>query len=1004
MPLDITHLNPEQQNAVTHGTGSLLLVAGAGTGKTTVITHRIAHLIDQNLAKSNEILALTFTEKAAAEMEERIDRLLPYGYLDLWVSTFHSFADRLLKTHALDIGISNEYKLLTQTDAWLLVRKNLDKFDLDYYRPLGNPTKFIHALLKHFSRCKDEAISPAEYLEHAERLSLDNDIPLGGNETDRATEVKRITEIANAYHVYNQLLLDNNALDFGDLLVYALKLLKERPLILKTYQDKFKYVLVDEFQDTNWAQYELIKLVAGKRANITVVGDDDQSIYKFRGASVSNILQFEKEYPNAKKIFLTTNYRSHQNLLDASYEFIQLNNPNRLEYQLQKTRGDTAVRLTKKLTAFRPGKGIIEYHNAATLEDEARFVANRIRALSEEQNGAAIWNDFAILVRANSQANPFMNALERGGIPYQFLASSGLYRQKMILNICAYLRLLDNYHENTATFRVLNMELWTLPADDIVKITHHARKKSWSVYETMKHAAVIGMRPESQKILNRIIGLCEQHSQLAKTKPVSAVTLQFLQDSGLLQNLVRQENAGDNRALKEVHLLKLFFEKMRDFENRTTEQTAKHFIEELDYMLDSGDNGALPVDAADGPESVKILTVHNAKGLEFRYVFVVSLIDLKFPSTDRPDPIQIPDALIKEMLPQGDVHLEEERRLFYVALTRARDCLFLTSAKDYGGTRNRKPSRFLVELRIAPKEEKTKAMAISLITDSTPDEMPAAKKTPTNLSHLIPKMFSFTQFKAFETCPRQYKFAHILRIPLAGKPSFSFGKTMHSTMQKFYERMMDINNWKQTDLFDAPAEHKVNFEDNGNIRVPPLEDMLKLYEESWIDEWYDSKKQKQEYYENGIRILKEFYAQHNGKWKIPQFLELGFTIKIDDNSLRGAIDRVDKTADGGIEIIDYKTGSPKEEEKMNAEDKEQLLLYQIAAEETLGVKPKLLSFYYLENNSSVSFLGNTEEIGKLKNKITNTIEKIRASNFPAKPSPHTCKYCDFKNICDFAAL
>jgi len=998
MPLNISHLNTEQQNAVTHGAGPLLLVAGAGTGKTAVITHRIAHLIDQGSAKSNEILALTFTEKAAAEMEERIDRLLPYGYIDLWVSTFHSFADRLLKTHALDIGISNEYKLLTQTDAWLLVRKNLEKFDLDYYRPLGNPTKFIHALLKHFSRCKDEAISPAEYLKHAERLQLDTDLPLDENVADHTTEIKRIAEIANAYHVYNQLLLDNNALDFGDLLVYTLKLLKERPLILKTYQDKFKYVLVDEFQDTNWAQYELIKLVAGKPANITVVGDDDQSIYKFRGASVSNILQFEKEYPSAQKIFLTTNYRSYQNLLDSSYAFIQLNNPNRLEYQLQKTDGDSA--LTKKLTADRKGTGAIEYHGAQTLEAETRFVAERIRALYEEQKGACAWNDFAILVRANNQADPFMNALERRGIPYQFLASSGLYRQRLILNICAYLRLLDNYHENTATFRVLNMELWNLPPEDVVKITHQARKKSWSLYEVMKHAASIGVLQESQIIINRILGLVERHSQMAKDKPVSVVALQFLQDSGLLQDLVRKEGRGDAYALKEVRLLKLFFEEIRDFENRTTEQTVKHFMEELDFILDSGDSGALPVDTTDGPESVKILTVHNAKGLEFRYVFVVSLIDLKFPSTDRPDPIQIPDALIREMLPEGDVHLEEERRLFYVALTRARDGIYLTSAKDYGGARSRKPSRFLIEMKLTTKEGSAGETAKTAL--ESPTEATSQKEMHNDLSHLIPKMFSFTQLKAFETCPLQYKFAHILRIPLAGKPSFSFGKTMHSTMQKFYERMIELNNWKQTDLF-AARESDASVQ-AVEIKVPPLEEMLKFYEESWIDKWYSNKKQKQEYREKGIKIIKEFYTKHEGSWRIPQFLELGFTLKVEGNPLRGAIDRVDQTPDGSVEIIDYKTGTPKEETKLAAEDKEQLILYQIAATESLNLKPRLLSFYYLENNSTISFLGSEEEINKLKDKITRIIEQIKASNFPAKPSPHTCKFCDFKNICDFAAL
>jgi len=276
----LDNLNKEQEKAVTHENGPLLIVAGAGTGKTTVITRRIAWLIDQGLAKSDEILALTFTDKAAGEMEERVDMLLPYGYVDLWISTFHGFCDRILKMHGLDIGLPNNYKLLNQTEQWMLVRQNLEKFNLDYYRPLGNPTKFIHALLGHFSRCKDEVIAPSEYLKYAEDLKINQDSmestggqagkelriknkELSNSKKDKldseflildSSETKRLEEVANAYHVYQQLLLDNDSMDFGDLINYTLKLFRERPGILKKYQDQFKYILVDEFQDTNWAQ------------------------------------------------------------------------------------------------------------------------------------------------------------------------------------------------------------------------------------------------------------------------------------------------------------------------------------------------------------------------------------------------------------------------------------------------------------------------------------------------------------------------------------------------------------------------------------------------------------------------------------------------------------------------------------------------------------------------------------------------------------------------------
>jgi len=323
-------LNEEQKKSVIYKNGPLLIVAGAGTGKTTVITTRIAWLILFNQIKPEEILALTFTDKAAEEMEERIDRLLPYGYVDLWVSTFHSFAERILKQHAIDIGLPDNFKLLNQTEQNSLIRRNFDRFNLNYYRPLGNPTKFIQAMIKHFSRAKDEEIWPEDYLKYVKELKLDRDIKISN-----ADEIKRLEEIANAYHIYQQLLLENSALDFGDLINYTLKLFTIRPQILEKYRKQFKYILIDEFQDTNWAQYELIKLLGAPKNNITVSFDDDQAVYKFRGASVSNVMQFKKDYPKAKQVVLIKNYRSKQNILDLAYDFIQKNNPNRLEWQLK---------------------------------------------------------------------------------------------------------------------------------------------------------------------------------------------------------------------------------------------------------------------------------------------------------------------------------------------------------------------------------------------------------------------------------------------------------------------------------------------------------------------------------------------------------------------------------------------------------------------------------------------------------------------------------------------
>ena len=288
----LSDLNKAQRQAVTHGKGPLLIVAGAGTGKTTVVARRFASLVQEGKAKADEILAITFTEKAAQEMEERISQLLPLTSCELWISTIHSFCERVLRDHGLDIGLPVDFEILNASGQWLFMRRHFNEFNLNYYRPLGNATKFIKVLLDHFSRVKDEAITPEEYLSYvkSQRLNYDN------AEAAFTEEAERLEEIAHAYHTYQALKLQERVLDFGDLLMYTLLLFKRRKGVLEYYRKKFSYILVDEFQDTNWVKYELMKLLAAPENNLTVVGDDEQSVYAFRGASMSNILHFKDDF------------------------------------------------------------------------------------------------------------------------------------------------------------------------------------------------------------------------------------------------------------------------------------------------------------------------------------------------------------------------------------------------------------------------------------------------------------------------------------------------------------------------------------------------------------------------------------------------------------------------------------------------------------------------------------------------------------------------------------
>ena len=956
MDLNLKKLNKEQREAVIHKEGPLLIVAGAGTGKTTVITQRITYLIEKKLAKPDEILAVTFTEKAAGEMEERVDKLLPYGYVDLWISTFHSFCERVLRDYALDIGIPADFKILDQTSSWLFIYKNLDKFNLDYYKTLGNPTKFIKALISHFSHCKDQGIYPEDYLEYAKKLETDND------ELSEEQELDRIKEIALAYKTYQRLLLGNSFLDFGDLINYCLKLFKERPLILKKYREKFKYILVDEFQDTNFAQYELIKILATPRNNLTVTADDDQSVYKWRGASFSNIIQFKKDFPKAEQISLIKNYRSYQNILDLGHKFIEANNPDRLEF---------INKINKKLVADKKGEGIIEHIHTKTLQEEGVKVVNRIIEILNKDKDST-YDDFAILVRANSAADIFTKALERAGLPYQFLASKGLYSKPIIIDTISYFKVLDNYYESMAVYRILNMPFLEIDYNDLAKITQYSRYKTKPLHEVMEEIFLVsGISQKTQDKISFILNLIKKHSILSKEKTVSEVFLAFLQDSGYLKYLI------DKGVKKEIDILNQFYKKIKSFEESNIDPSLRNFVEEVSLEIESGEEGSLKFDPEQGPEMIKVMTIHSAKGLEFKYVFLVNMVDKRFPTIGRKDLIELPEELIKDIKPKGDVHLQEERRICYVAMTRAKMNLYFTSAEDYGGTRKKKLSRFLAEMGYNSTEEEKEENDLLLKHSNVSDK----KNNNSNLK-LLPSHFSFSQLAAFEKCPLQYKFNFILKVPVKGKAVFSFGKTMHKTLHLF--------------LKEASIRKKGD--------LPKMSYISKLYEENWVDEWYENKKQKEEYRKLGEEIIKNFYKDFLKnppkilKIKDNLALEIPFNLKIGGNTLYGVIDRIDEI-EGEAIIIDYKTGKAKE--KLDSGDKEQLLIYQIAGEEVLGINIKGLSYHYLNENKKVSFLGSEKDKKKLKEKIIKEIEQIKKSNFDPTPG-WQCKYCDFKDICDFA--
>jgi len=481
-------LNSEQKKAVTHRSGPLLIIAGAGTGKTTVITRRIAYIISRKWAKPSEIVALTFTDKAASEMEERVDKLVPYGFVDTQVATFHSFAANLIRDYALELKLPVNFKVLSKVEQAIFLRENIFRLGLDYYRPIANPLSHLNELLSHFSRLKDELIEPDQYVKYAQ-----NQLRKAKGAIAKE-EARKSLELSDAYKKYNELLFTNGKLDYGDLIFLSHKLLARNRHIKNECQNKYRFVLVDEFQDTNFAQYELVKLLLNRDQNITVVGDDDQSIYRFRGASISNILSFQSDFPRTTKVILNTNYRSTQQILNHSYNLIQHNNPDRLEYQNQ---------VSKKLHSKKYGRSP-ELLYGQNLSSEADLVINKIIDLNKKKK--IKFGDFAILARANDHLAPFMETLKYRNIPYVFVGASGLYEQEEIRSLVALMRILVNPNDNLSYFQFLTSEHVGLLPAQLVSYFAKARIKNTNLEQIFK---IENPEPKIKKALSDI----EQYRQ-----------------------------------------------------------------------------------------------------------------------------------------------------------------------------------------------------------------------------------------------------------------------------------------------------------------------------------------------------------------------------------------------------------------------------------------------------------------------------------------------------------
>lgn len=960
-------LNPQQATAVTYGDGPVLIVAGAGTGKTKVIAHRIAYLIASKRARPEQILALTFTEKAAAKMEERVDIMLPYGFANVWISTFHAFGERVLREHALELGLTSDFMTLSEAEQAIFFREHLFEFPLDYYRPLGNPTKHISALTKVISRAKDEDVTTEEYLEFARKLEKEARAQPGEPELEEKAFQQK--EIAGTFQRYQDLLAREGKVDFGDLVALTLKLFREHPLILKAYRGRFTYILIDEFQDTNYAQFQLIRLLAEEHENVTVVGDDDQSIYKFRGAAISNILNFMDTYHRAKQIVLTKNYRSSQAILDTAYRLITHNNPDRLEVRNT---------IDKRLSASDPeGQPVCHLHYD-TLASESDAVAKLIE--EKVATGQYAFKDFAILVRANNHADPFLRALNMRSIPFTFSGSRGLYSREEVRFLISFLRAISNFSDSVSLYHLAGSEMYQMDMTDLIRCMTVAKRRNRTLHHVFEHVDEVSeldvLSAESRATIGKILSDIKKFVDRSRDHQTGVVLYQFLTESGYLKRLT---HAGTVIAEQKIRNIARFFDVVGNFSNLTAEDRVLQFVSHLDLLIEAGDD---PATAESDPDTdaVHVLTVHKAKGLEFPVVFLVSLVHDRFPVRRRSEPIALPDPLIKELLPEGDVHLQEERRLFYVGMTRAQKELYLTSGRDYGSVRQRKVSQFVMEAMDKPRadEEYLRTSALEAIQrhappqESSPDEAGAIPDDQVlNLSHF--------QIDDYITCPLKYKYIHILRVPILPHHSVVYGRAIHEAIKEYHRRKL-------------------------NGRPVTAEEVITVFERSWMSEGFLTREHEERRLAAGRRALINFFEEQERSGVIPTYVEEEFSFHLGSNRVVGRWDRVDVREDQVI-IIDFKSSEVREQEKADEKARKslQLAIYAIAYQENHDRVPDLVELHFLDSGLVGRAQPSEKRLERTIEKICQAAQGIRARDYTAKPDFNNCRYCAYSNICPATA-
>jgi DNA helicase-2/ATP-dependent DNA helicase PcrA len=937
-----TELNAAQEQAVATKNGPVLVVAGAGTGKTRVIVERLIRLIESGVDKS-QILALTFTEKAAQEMLDRASERLHESYgVELNLRTFNAFGAEMLSEFAIEIGLSSSQRLIGDNGKVVLLREHLDELGLDYFAPVSRPDGQLATIADYFSRLKQQLVKPEAYSDYADSL------PAGDEET--TLERTKHRELAAAFTTYTQLMRQHNLIDYDDQIYLLIELLERRPNILKQLQQRYRYIMVDEFQDTNPMQSRLIDLLAGEAKNILVVGDDDQSIYGWRGATLANILDFTKRYPDAKEVTLIENFRSTQEILDVAWRLIQHNNPERLEHlnKLDKRlRADRGTGITPRIECF------------SRLDAELNWVAEDIaRRLESGEDPGQI----AVLARGKNTVNRIHRMLEASGIEHTVAGlSSDLYQQPAVAMLLEALRAIVNKHDNVALYHTLVSPLFNCDPMLVGELFNVARGSHQPLGDVLVTTEDTTLATAFQQIVS-----WQQQSHTS----VRQLAYNILTESDYKDRLFRSVQT-DEQAGRDAQALGQWFDTLYDFEKILTSPSAISYIDNLDSLRAEGE--LLADDTVNIETNLPVvMTVHKAKGLEWRTTYIVDCTEYSFPLKPRGGGLQVPAELATSS--GADDHYHEERRLMYVAATRARDELILTYSQSHNGITKRKPSRFLAELfgtdsfdTVRTNEQLVGLDSLggpSLV--SKPIALPVAMRQNGNL------VLTASQADDYLGCPLNFYYKHVLHVPEAPTAATGVGSLFHGLIQE------------------------INMAKFGAIAIPQLNSLLTRLENEWPVVGYSSKVQRERALKHGVKAFTALYERMQAE-PAPLAVEKPFQVHIPDSKLilRGRIDAVVPEGANGVQIRDYKTSTSVQSQakaKAKASASNQLTMYALAWRIERGEDPTSVSLDYVQTGQIGPVKKRPDSIDKMQFKLAEAAEAILAGKFPPGSDHEFCSH------------